>query len=85
MKYPIANTHFFKPPYSHLNPCAMDNVKTKKLTALISKLTLAANRAVKKHEANFNPRKQYSITGLNSTAAYNGRGLSFSSSRLPRP
>lgn len=53
----------------------MDNVKTKKLTALISKLTVAANKAVKKHEPNFNPRKHYSITGLNTnSSAFDGRG-----------
>ncbi len=62
----------------------MDNVKTTKLTALISKLTVAANKAVKKHEPKFNPRKNYSITGLNANANFNGRGTSFSSSSLLR-
>jgi hypothetical protein len=63
----------------------MDNVKTKKLTALISKLTIAANKAVKKHEPSFNPRKHYSsITGLNPSATYNGRGMGFIGTSLLR-
>ena len=51
----------------------MDNVKTKKLTALISKLTVAANKAIKKNEPEYNPRKHYSITGLNSNTLHSGR------------
>ena len=62
----------------------MDNVKTKKLTALIAKLTVAANKAVKKHEPKFNPRKHYSITGLGSNETYSSRGMSFSSASLLR-
>ncbi len=53
----------------------MDNVKSKKLTALISKLTIAANKAVAKKAAQAHePRKHYSITGLNVNANYNQRG-----------
>lgn len=62
----------------------MDNVKTKKLTALISKLTVAANKAVKKHEPKLDPRNQYSITGLKSIAAYSGRGVDFGGSSFHR-
>ncbi len=62
----------------------MDNVKTKKLTALISKLTVAANKAVKKHEPSFNPRKHYSITGLRTNTAYNDRGAGFIGANLLR-
>jgi|GEM_PF-5087079 len=62
----------------------MDNVKTAKLTALISKLTVAANKAVEKHEPKFDPRKHYSITGLNSDAGFNSRGNSFGGTSLLR-
>ena len=62
----------------------MDKVKTKKLTALISKLTVAANKAVKKHEPKFNPRKQYSITGLTSDASYNRQSMIFGGTDLLR-
>jgi hypothetical protein len=55
-------------------PCAMDNVKTKKLTTLISKLTIAANKAVAKKTVEAqDPRKQFSITGLNVHANYDHR------------
>jgi hypothetical protein len=62
----------------------MDNVKTKKLTALISKLTVAANKAVKKHEPKFNPRKNYSITGLSSDSSFSSRGMNFGGASLLR-
>jgi hypothetical protein len=53
----------------------MDNVKSKKLTALIAKLTIAANKAVAKKavQAQHEPRKHYSITGLNVNSNYDQR------------
>jgi hypothetical protein len=62
----------------------MDNVKTKKLTSLISKLTVAANKAVKKHEPNSNPRKQFSITGLSTAMGHHGGRHDFRSMSLLR-
>ncbi len=52
----------------------MDNVKTKKLTTLISKLTIAANKAVAKKTVEAqDPRNQFSITGLNVHVNYDHR------------
>jgi hypothetical protein len=62
----------------------MDNVKAAKLTALISKLTVAANKAVKKHEPKFDPRKRFSITGLHSSSNFNGRHTSVNAVNLLR-
>lgn len=53
----------------------MDNDKTKKLTALISKLTVAANKAVAKMpEQKHETRTKFSITGLNTNSAFDRRG-----------
>lgn len=64
----------------------MDNVKTKKLTSLISKLTIAANKAAKKQETKLvEPRTRFaSITGLNGNAGLSGRGIGMKSVGLLR-
>lgn len=55
----------------------MDIVKTKKLTSLISKLTDAANKAIKKHEPSAKQRNQFSITGFNNAINSNGNASGF--------
>jgi len=62
----------------------MDNVKATKLTALISKLTVAANKAVKKHEPKFDPRKRFSITGLPNDRNFSSRPTSLNAVNLLR-
>ena len=62
----------------------MDKVKSIKLTALISKLTIAANKAVKKQETRLETRNHYSITGLNVGATQNGRDAAFFAANLLR-
>jgi hypothetical protein len=62
----------------------MDNDKTKKLTALISKLTIAANKAVKQPEQTTESRTRFSITGLKASANVYETRSSFNSLNLLR-
>lgn len=49
----------------------MDNVKSTKLTAMISKLTVAANKAIKKTHTLQDTRKHYSKTDFNAPLRLN--------------
>jgi hypothetical protein len=60
----------------------MDNVKAKKLTTLISKLTIAANKSVAKKTVATEPRSPISLTGLSGVRNFEHRNLAITGNLL---